>query len=335
MSVSMKQMPAEEVTGPMDDARVEKVSRAMPSPTKTPSGAPQSVWEQWMVSQRAKVDGTARMADQNSVKRRVAELRKNRPQTARSDGHFDSRLATASGFTNTGKEATVVRKQSMAMAAKKEQQEVEELKELLARTSYTGGGNSYKRAGNVATASLMKLNDGQADSIAVQRARRVAEEAAAAVMTGRPPWDSTAHKDTPPALKGCVPVTPEPWARDAAVYEESLKGHGFKAFKHSPANEDGVKKHVSIIQNEMMAYRRELGSEKKAPVSARHLRAWGESAPTTPKTGRSTGRTTGRSARKGLSAEPAMSPAAVARAERIKAKSPASPSPTGDSGGKK
>jgi len=338
MSVSAKQMPAEEVTGPMDDARVEKVSRAMPSPTKTPSGAPSSVWEQWLVSQRAKVDGTARMADQNSVKRRVAELRKNRPNTARSDGHFDSRLATASGFTNTGKEATVVREHTMAMAAIKEQKEVEELKELLARTSYTGGGNSYKRAGNVATASLMKLNDGQADSIAVQRARRVAEEAAASVMTGRPAWDSTAHKDTPPALKGCVPVTPEPWARDASVYEEGMKGHGFKAYKHAPANEDGVKKHVSIIQNEMMAYRRELGSEKKAPVSARHLRAWGESVPATPKTphtGRTTGRTTGRSARKGNPTEPAMSPAAVARAERIKSKSPASPSPTGDSGGKK
>lgn len=323
MATVAKQMPAEEVVGPADDARIEKATRAMPSPTKTPAsaGPPKSVWEQWLASQRAKVEGSARMADEGSVKRRVAELRKQRPHTARDGSVFDSRLATASGFTNTGKEATRQRELTMAAAAAREAQEVEELKELLARTSYTGGGNSYKRAGNVATAGLMKLNDGQNDDIATLRKRRVAEEAAAAVATGRPPWDSTAHKDTPPALKGCVPITPEPWARDAAVYEEGMKGHAFKAYTHSPAAEDKEKKHVSIIQNDMMAYRRELGSEKKAPVSARHLRAWGEAPPTS---GRTTGRTTGRSTRRGhpMADEASMSPAAAARAERIRAKSP-------------
>jgi len=324
MAAMAKQMPAEEVTGPLDDARIEKVSKAMPSPTKTPGGSagPQaSVWDQWLASQRAKVDGSARMADEGSVKRRVAEMRKNRPNTAR-DGHFDSRLATASGFTDTGKAATVQRNEAMRAAAAQESREVEELKTLLARTSYTGGGNSYKRAGNVATAGLMKLNDGQNDDIAILRKRRVAEEAAASVATGREPWDSTPLHATPPALKGCVPITPEPWARDQKVYEEGMKGHGFKAYKHSPQNEDGVKKHVSIIQNDMQAYRRELGSEKKNPVSARHMRAWGQEA--TPRTGRTTGRSTARStARKGHPIETEMSPAAKERAERIKSKSPA------------
>ena len=92
------------------------------------------------------------MADEGSVKRRVAELRKQRPHTARDGSVFNSQLATASGFTNTGEEATRQRELTMAAAAAREAQEVEELKELLARTSYTGGGNSYKRAGNVATA---------------------------------------------------------------------------------------------------------------------------------------------------------------------------------------
>ena len=33
-------------------------------------------------------------------------------------------------------------------------------------------------------------------------------------MRDRPEWDSTPWHYVPPALKGVIPVTPEPWARD-------------------------------------------------------------------------------------------------------------------------
>ena len=115
------------------------------------------------------------------MKERVAQRR--RAQSARGPGRFDSQLASGSGFTNTGRKATVDRLSVMAEASIKEAEEIDELKELLGRTLYTGGGNSYKRAGNVATASLMKLDDGQNDDIATLRRRRIAEEEAATVRS--------------------------------------------------------------------------------------------------------------------------------------------------------
>ena len=146
------------------------------------------------------------------------------------------------------------------------------------------------------------------------------------VMTGKPGWDSSVHKATPPQLKGMKPVTPEPWARDAAVYEAGMDGHGFKAIdtgvdyvrkKKSVAIEDVASK----IQNDMIAYRKELGGEKKPPVSARMLRAHGLAAPPpmTPKSNRSA-RGSARAGNK--EDEPPMSAAASERAARIKAKSP-------------
>lgn len=111
---------------------------------------------------------------------------------------FDSKLATGSGYTNTGVGATKNRYQMLAEQASKEKQEVEELKELLSRTLYTSqyGTNTFKRAGNVATNSLQKLNDGQNDDVVILRKRRIEEEEAAAVATGKPYWDSTRARHT-------------------------------------------------------------------------------------------------------------------------------------------
>ena len=53
-------------------------------------------------------------------------------------------------------------------------------------------------------ASLQKLDDGQSDNVVTLRRRRIAEEEAAAVKTGRPPWDGSPMKGTPAALKGCA-----------------------------------------------------------------------------------------------------------------------------------
>jgi hypothetical protein len=344
-----KQMPAEEVLPVQDskhedEARRDKVAKAMLSPTvphtaKSVSMASEagydpngSVWDQWLATQKAKADGSL------SMKSRVQSARRPRPNTARSDisttrlpDQFNSKLATASGYTNLGPEATKARKMELAKRQMSEQQEIEDLKEILGRTLYTGGGNSYKRAGDVATATLQKLDDGQNDDVAILRARRVKEEQDAAVATGRAPWDSTAYNPCPPALKGCKPITPEPWARDAAAYEAGMNSHGFKQIDTGIDNASGgytQKKKVSIenlsaqIQNDMAAYRRELGAGKKAPVSARHLRAWSDAGniPPTPKGGRLTGR--GASAR--ASARKPAPPAAnaSARADRIKARSP-------------
>jgi len=39
-------------------------------------------------------------------------------------------------------------------------------------------------------------------------------------------WDSSTWRYTPHVLKGIRPVTREPWARDEAVYSESMNAHG-------------------------------------------------------------------------------------------------------------
>lgn len=252
-----KQMPAEEVSPVMDskhedEARREKVAKAMLSPTVPHTAkstvsismadtggydANGSVWENWLATQKAKADGSL------SMKSRVQSARRPRPNTARSGsstpGRFDSKLASGSGYTNTGVQATVARKQELAKRALDEKAEIEDLKEILGRTLYTGGANSYKRAGDVATATLQKLDDGQADDFAILRARRVKEEEDAAVATGRTPWDSTVYNPCPPALKGCKPITPEPWARDAAAYEAGMNGHGFKGIDTGVENGSG------------------------------------------------------------------------------------------------
>ena len=75
----------------------------------------------------------------------------------------------------------------------------------------------------------------------------------------------------------------------------------------------------ATIANDMVAYRRELGAGKKAPVSARHLRAWSDAnqIPPTPKSGR----TTGRSARGAAKYAPPNTPHTSDRMAKIKARS--------------
>lgn len=321
--VGGKQMPAEEFVPTTDipPEKYDRAARAMLSPTPhtahTAGGASGSVWEQWVSSQK-------NMAPARSAKSGRSARSAGASSSRLGTGRFDSRLASGSGFTHTGPEATKARVLELRDKHDKEQREVEELKEILGRTLYTGGGDYFKRAGDVATASLQKLNDGQSDSIVEQRRRRIAEEEAASVATGRPKWDSSPMKDVPPQLKGCKPVTDEPWARDMQAYEDGLASHGFKNIDTGVegnrgytrgARHDERGKHVSIIEADMVAYRKELGGAKKAPVSARMLRAHGLAVPKTPKSARSTGR----SARSGPDSPP---PVVSERAARIAAKSP-------------
>ena len=80
--------------------------------------------------------------------------------------------------------------------------------------------------GNVATASLQRLDDGQNDDLAQLRRRRVAEASEAAAATGRPEWDGSPWQYVPSVLKGLKPVTPEPWAKDSDVYAKGMSKHG-------------------------------------------------------------------------------------------------------------
>jgi hypothetical protein len=69
------------------------------------------------------------------------------------------------------------------------------------------------------TYSLKRLDDGSRDSVVGLFNRRKKEDREVASAQGRNPWDATPWFYTPPALKGVKPITPEPWARDAAMNE--------------------------------------------------------------------------------------------------------------------
>jgi hypothetical protein len=162
-----KQQPAEEVEPVIDDARLEKVSRAIssrgpPKSATSEAGKQPSVWDQWLATQRDRSQSPT-MSMKDRIASRRAKSARRPDETDRS--RFDSALATGSGYTNTGKKATVQREGIMAAAAAREKAELDDLQELLGRTLYTGGGNNFKRAGDVATSTLQKLNDGQADDI--------------------------------------------------------------------------------------------------------------------------------------------------------------------------
>ena len=285
----MKQTPAQEFVV-TDDVLPTKAPHHM-TPGMTPkfvpveNQLPSSVWEQWLATQK----GQAAQAKDPQTD----ESARREGKTGSPPGQFDSRLATGSGFTNTGPAATKARLAAMEDAKKKEENEVEELKQLLSRTLYTGGGNSYIRAGQPATSGLRKLPDGQNDSIAELFRRRKGEEDAAAVATGRPGWDSSQYRYIPPALKGCKPVTPEPWAKDEANYVAGLEGHGFKANEQNQiARKKQVSYHANVaktIEADMRAYRKELGTGRQTPMSARHYRAWSD-AGSLPSTARSASR---------------------------------------------
>ena len=80
--------------------------------------------------------------------------------------------------------------------------------------------------GNVATASLQRLDDGQNDDRAQLRRKLAAEAREAATATGRPEWDGSTWMSVPSALKGLKPVTPEPWAKDSDAYAKGMPKHG-------------------------------------------------------------------------------------------------------------
>ena len=94
-------------------------------------------------------------------------------------------------------------------------------------------------------------------------------------------------------------------------FQRQLNKFGFRVEKHGATKETsknydrtnaiGVKKkHVSLIANDMAAYRKELGTGRAAPVSARMQRAWDQSSargspPRTSNSGRYSRRSTSRS----------------------------------------
>ena len=60
----------------------------------------------------------------------------------------------------------------------------------------------------------MRLDDGMMDDPGQAESRQKAEQRSLTLVRDRPEWDSTPWHYVPPALKGVIPVTPEPWARD-------------------------------------------------------------------------------------------------------------------------
>ena len=238
---------------------------------------PKSEWERWVTMEKAKAAETSR--------RRADYERMNSPPKSP-----QSARVPRTG-TRRGTQATKERLQAMEHAVEKEKKELEELKQLLGRTLYTGGGNNFIRAGRPATLSLRKLDDGQNDSVADAYRRRVEEEALAAEITGRPAWDSSPMRYVPTALRGVQPVTPEPWAHDHAVYEEGMNGHG--ATKKNWGGGNG--KHVEIIASDIVNYRKEMGTGKPKPLSARHQRTWDSAGMPSGRTNPTTGRSTRRS----------------------------------------
>ena len=115
------------------------------------------------------------------------------------------------------------------------------------------------RVGDVATASLQKLNDGQNDDIAMLRRRRAEEAEEAASVTGRPVWDTSTWMYVPSSLKGLKPSTSEPWARDGDVYSGGMSKYGVARPNYDPPQyvdvdsrtQDAMPRHVTLIENAM------------------------------------------------------------------------------------
>ena len=153
-----------------------------------------------------------------------------------------------------------------------EDAELKSLRALLSRTSHTPRHIVGAQCGTHATSHLKWLDDGQRDDMATLRRRREMEDYEAAAATGRQPWDSSTWKYVPMALKGVQPVTPEPWAHDSRVYAQGMNsGHGVRqSSRRTRASERFVSadggagappKHAQMIENAMLAYRRDLGSK--------------------------------------------------------------------------
>ena len=90
-----------------------------------------------------------------------------------------------------------------------------------------------QRIETYATNTFSRLNDGMYESVAQLYQRKQAEERAALAMRKHTtkPWDATVWRYVPPALRGLKPITPEPWAKDEALFdrEETPRGNGESA----------------------------------------------------------------------------------------------------------
>lgn len=71
----------------------------------------------------------------------------------------------------------------------------------------------------VATASLVRINDGVNEDQATLHHRREQERIDAALVTNRQPWDASARHYVPSALRGLRPLTKEPWAYERNEFD--------------------------------------------------------------------------------------------------------------------
>lgn len=317
--MSQKQTPADEVV--LEEDRPPPpvaYNDTKPLLSETHSASEGSTWASWLSSQKE----AARLAKESlPTGSPVQPSPKRTPRSARAPASPPISPGTRSGAAASRERIEFLRSQKQSEA-----QELEDLKELLSRTGYTANRGVGYRVGDVATQGLRKLDDGQNDSIATLHRRRVAEDEMAediAAAAGRPAWNGSAMRDTPTALRGVKPVTDEPWARDAAIYEDRLS---------RGRTSDGKKAHFSTIENGMQAFRKDLGAGKNIPSSARAHGSQGQSSrgsPTTPHTGRGgTARVTARTSARARSArggnykrpEPQLSPKSEARLAKVRAR---------------
>jgi hypothetical protein len=166
--------------------------------------------------------------------------------------------------------------------------EVAELRKLLERTDHkmVAGG---RRVGASSTSTLRKLRDGQNESAAELRARRLREAEEAAKATGRPAWDSTPY-DSEKVVRIHAPdastqapdgggyaervFKPMQARRRAAVRQGELFGAdaAAAAAASAPPPPPAVKPHhAPMIEQMMRAYRAEVGAPKtmRSPRSGR------------------------------------------------------------------
>ena len=253
-----KSQPLDEPPAPFE----EVLQPAIPAPAAiSPVVAPTKL----RVSVTARTEGEEREARARKAVTSTLMAMQNTPTTAQRAKRRAPLLTPKSSTRSPAGKGSPEVQAALRQAAEAERREIDELRSLLSKTAHTPAPGNFQRVSDVATNSLRKLDDGQADSIAILRSRRRAEEHVAATATGRPGWDSSVWVYTPPALKGCNPITPEPWAHDGQVYRQSMQS------AHSSSSKP---RHESMIENAMAQYRASLGTGSETPVSARMRRMY-------------------------------------------------------------
>lgn len=253
-----KSQPLDEPPAPFE----EVLQPAIPAPAAiSPVVAPTKL----RVSVTARTEGEEREARARKAVTSTLMAMQNTPTTAQRAKRRAPLLTPKSSTRSPAGKGSPEVQAALRQAAEAERREIDELRSLLSKTAHTPAPGNFQRVSDVATNSLRKLDDGQADSIAILRSRRRAEEYVAATATGRPGWDSSVWVYTPPTLKGCNPITPEPWAHDGQVYRQSMQS------AHSSSSKP---RHESMIENAMAQYRASLGTGSETPVSARMRRMY-------------------------------------------------------------